>query len=301
MRVMGVLLAVIISLSAAQSLEGGAKDSSTSLTLRHTNIITGHRIAATDVIVPVDSTFAHTPFGPNESIKVTGEGRLAGILLLGESEKGGHRGFFAARYRRCATRQCRSKDFESWQQTLVTHHLRERADKVILPSGRYRLYLVAEGNVTIVLRLDGPAGSRRIRPSERVRSFIGTPQVQTSSGPLRNVYSVGESKRLTDRTLLFSTIWFDAVARTATAAGVCQYRGVPPEPSEIAYAPGCGDRGAISDDEVSGVDIPSAETRPFGFSRVYFGLSKGRWSHGMWYQSASVVQRSGSIFLWLPY
>jgi hypothetical protein len=115
------------------------------------------------------------------------------------------------------------------------------ANRVVLPAGRYLLYLIADGApVTITLRLHGLSRTTKVAPSTPVSSSISVPSTETEMvGPERKAYWFGDSATIHGPAgLLIGGLSVDSDEWVQGAYGTCIQRELR-EPPKLAYSVAC--------------------------------------------------------------
>lgn len=271
--------------------------------LRAVNTIVGTDSSVMLVRLPEDAYLAHQPFGSNPDVEISGRGRLLGVVLTKEEEEHAFQGpaIFAGLWHACSERGCSSGKKRSLeQQFLNTSEVRERGDRVFLPAGDYRLFLIADGARAVVrLRLHGLEGSTTLSPSKPADVHLENPEAQISSSPLGVVHAAGRTRRLQGRGLGFALAWSNSPISVYGRRGVCVYRGIPPVPESLAYSPSCG--GETGASAVHRDEFGSAEG-PVGIGWVEYWMTARRWSQGGYVVlPAGAESDVGILLVWLTY
>jgi hypothetical protein len=176
-----------------------------------------------------------------------------------------------------------------------------------LPAGLYRLYQVADGDMTLTLRIDSFDGVVRAEPTQPVESKIRMLR-PTAVTPWSTVYSAGEFTPLHGGTADFAAmgLWTKAAPHVATGYGECFYE---PEmlygqilPRDLAFLPNCPTGENLWRDGAPQIQISDTETvwhHNLHFSISYSGARIS--GVGGWYDSAAEVHDVGAVGLWLDF
>lgn len=173
----------------------------------------------------------------------------------------------------------------------------------VLPAGRYRLYLIADGSpVTVHIRLEGLDGVTHLEPATTVQS---SQQLNDESGPdLRSVAGLwygGVSDVLAARGRVVGLSWAEGSRSIASAASWqrCLYFGDQDEvTTATAYAPGCPGADFLAvvaptvvTGRASSVSIDTLKGAPAG----RYGVG-GNATYG-----GARIERAGAAGLWLAW
>lgn len=193
---------------------------------------------------------------------------------------------------------CREKGCADGPRSFTTRSGIGLSDGLILPSGLYRLYLVADGApISFRFAIDGLQGTIELVASDRLNASVRTLQSIRGMGPDTNVFASGGYETVSAKAGIgFLGMWALGTSHTATAFGSCyRYPQSPRLPREVAFAPGCpaGD----SHPRVHHQAISEAEGG-FILTSVNYTLPEGI---GGWYSSAAEIDSSGAVGLWLPF
>lgn len=174
-----------------------------------------------------------------------------------------------------------------------------------VPAGNYDLYLITDSpGVEVTLRLNGLAGRKDVRPSDKVTAKIANPEADYSSGIVdgapMNLYSAGSGGRTRGPGLVFDVLWQQRQANVKTLNTFCYYQEKPEAGHPAPYAPGC----------------PSSSDHSFGFfgdglvnpqpsqSLIYgggFTVDSSYLGQGFSVTSAGLVTDIAYTALWLSF
>lgn len=199
----------------------------------------------------------------------------------------------------CSTKGCRpaSNDHVSFPANFGRY----------LPAGVYRLYQVADGPMTLVLRLDSLRGVVRARPLDAVQSAIRTLPA-TAVTPGQTLYSAGEFTPLRGGVADFAAVgvWINAGPHVVSGYGECVYE---PEmlagqtlPRHLAFAPNCPTGENMWKDHRPQYTV--SDTEDIGKSHVRWSISYAGAEisgSGGWYDSVADVHDAGVVGLWLNF
>lgn len=176
------------------------------------------------------------------------------------------------------------------------HALFGCGDLCELPSGNYRLYLLASGSparvrLNFVGELRGAIELPMMQfPDSRMK--LGSPRL-----PTRPINYAGETGELVSSGLILSAIAVSSPSETAVL-GDCLYSGDPGDPA-IAYLPGCPSPFAAVAYQDLAVDTPF---RPLGqrLDRAW-RVPAGTYGVGTWYAAPSTDTTAASLLIWLNF
>lgn len=240
--------------------------------------------------------------GPNPNIGIRGSGRFVGFALVGQPftrvrERG--RFLLAGRFADCSAPGCEPSEFP----INYVNGLAPGRGRVVLESGDYRLFLIADGApVRIKLTfIEGPSGRALLRPGrtdtidlQTLATRFWNEQGQTTwwAGSHFNGGQIGFS---------VSSVFVTADQLNGTELGVCQYNRPGPPPEEIAYGPHCS---LLSNAMGSGAEFvlaPYSEDEfililMLGYHEQGVGLENpdGTRGLGAWFRSPGDVERFGA-------
>lgn len=150
------------------------------VSLAGTNHLRFSRPGVLDVSLP-EPTSLHFPLrGRSRHIVVEGDGRFVGVVLASLDDRFRLRRaplVIAGTYQRCGTPGCSGRAYPFVQPTGL-----DKWDRIRLPAGRYRLYVVtddAPGELT--LRLPGLSGAVELPGPRTATASVREPQVRVSS------------------------------------------------------------------------------------------------------------------------
>lgn len=283
MRTMRVMIAAAVVAGALGVSPTSAVAGEGIPVIRGTTIITGDDAAQMRVRLPAPLALRNLG---NWDFEITGDGRVIYFLLIKERRDGSvNDNIFVDGYAvgRCAEEACASQTEDTYGGSFEGV-----GDRDVLPAGRYRLYLVADGApARIELQFAALSGRTQLSPSEPAVAQVDTitPHVGMLSPP--SYFGYSEAPFGGEGVALLS-LWFDE----ALAYGHCVYWKNEQPVAPAAYLPGaCGDDTHV----VSADQVAAAEGFDWGFSML-MPLPK---AVGTWYTSASVFGNAGSIAMWL--
>lgn len=187
---------------------------------------------------PVDTRSKNTSgYDRRPPVMLFGDGRIVGFVLTAvEPDKSGYAPSYAGwRAGRCLTRAC-DEPRDGMAMLSVVSNLEDG----VLPTGTYRLYLIADGApVKVRLELDGLEGQRSLRPQERVVTNIKTVEpVVLDTEPGDAVYWAAASTKLKGAGFPIFTLWVEGDgAPPGGTLEQCAFDETPATP--FSYAPGC--------------------------------------------------------------
>ena len=299
MRVLCAVAAVAAMVVPGTALTATALEANPSSTeaapvrLGAVNHVAFVRPGVLDVSLPADAVMDFPLSGRNRDLDVEGRGRFVGFLLAsadGEFDYDASLLVLAGHYRRCSAAGCNARPRP------VTHPLGlERYERIDLPAGDYRLYLINDGApARLTLRLDGLDGEVRLPAARPAHVDVREPEVQASAG---GVYAAGQTQRIARSTLSWNTRWFVAEPSVVTEFGTCVYEDRPPVPDELAYFHTCRELGAHGHGHQ--MVAPAAWMR--GEAMTFETLDPGLRGHGMYVETTAPRARSGSLNVLVGY
>jgi hypothetical protein len=217
-----------------------------------------------------------------------GNGRVIGFVLTEDNSEvplGQGPTLVGHSIGKCMKRGCRARGFlVSW---IFASNLAERDGKQVLPAGRYRLYLIADGApVRMRLEFAGLKGKTRLSPQNRVQSKLKSlrPHVEGDAG--ESLYWAGTSSDLSGPGFALTVLWMEGDDLEG-GVGTCIYEREPP-PQEVAYVPPCPAA------DMSDPNLISADDAEVG----YFGLTLPA-GMGVWRTVPETPERAGALALWM--
>ena len=248
--------------------------------------ITGNRTVSQTVRLP---TAVHLREASLRGIR--GDGRIVGFILS-KIDQGTPLGkgptLFGWRLGRCMKKGCAAKGFTlSW---LLWENAESRDGEDILPRGRYRLFLIADGGpARVKLQLGGLQGERTISPENPVESSMISlrPKVRHEGG--ESLYWTGTASELKGPGFALSELWVDG-PQVQGSAGTCIYTKTSPPPDNLAYVPPCPTA------DLFDANVISADHNEIGF--YDFGLPRAM---GLWRTVPQEPKRAGAVALWLKF
>jgi hypothetical protein len=219
-----------------------------------------------------------------------GDGRVTGFMLIEQGVKPREAATVnGLTVGRCSKRACRARnsEFRFFGTTNIYRYI---------PSGIYRLYVVADGApVTVTFRASNLSGRVRARPTRRERTDLRTLTPRVDVDGAHSLYSAGDYTDLNGGKpdFGFLGLWVEADApAAATAWGSCIYYNdeSPDPPEDRAFTPGCPE----------GDSYPSAfpARRVVSTTRVNGQVPYGL---GAWYSTTSPVSDYGAVAFWIDF
>ena len=279
--VVGVLLCTTMSLPAA----GDVTSSGPGLTeVAGETVIVGRRSAWTDVHLPSPVKVMIGKTGAGQVV-LKGGGRISGFALVEEAANGRPRsGIYGFRFGHCPTVGCAPES-----PSVVLGGLSgNRAE--ILPAGKYRLYIVADGSpVRISLRLPGLEGKVRVAPDKSGSIHLRSPASETVQTTQGRFSSAGFASELQDSGLVVMGAWVRGDTALAGLVGHCIYEQEPP-PDQLAFLPPCP-TADYSPRVISGPETPGGSF----FAVIEGAMLTTPKALGAYYASAAQVADAGFI------
>ena len=298
-RIAALLLAAFSCvLPAATQAPASAAQSSTPPALSGITRIMGDTTSATWVTVPKEARFSWR-YGPNPDVTIQGGGRMAGVVITEADFSDRARRFtMAARASFCDSPGCTSDD--THQFVVGSMPGATNRDWIVLPPGRYLLYLVTDGApVSVTLRLHGLSGKSKLLPGTPVDAEFHAPSPETEVvGPEKKAYWFGDSGTLdADAGLIAGALSIQANNWMQGTYGSCLQRDVrSPEP--VAFSPACPAGTATRTTEGNPA---GSGPRPIHQHSIWTVSPGGDWGLGLNYVAAADVQRAGAVTMYLPY
>lgn len=251
-----------------------------------------------DVRIPRDTTIERALLRVNDDVRISGDGRFVGMLLTqarGTFDPRHSRTILVGDYRLCAEQGCSAKPHH------ITYWIgfKEFGKRLEVPAGDYRLYLINDGApARVTLDLEGLSpGTTTVAPLPHAQVQVGTPTMRLSSAPLTNIYSGGDSQRMTSPTFSWTAVWFSGSPGGVRDLGTCNYKGPPPGEERFAYRSDCYSKGAKGKRSFT---IEGSSSFSEGLFDVR-ALSPGVWSRGAYLQSTAVMPEGGALTLTVGY
>lgn len=229
---------------------------------------------------------------PPPPITFSGNGRVIGFVMTrvidGKASADGP-ALFGWRLGHCTERGCEYRGpgvayAYSWRP--------EDRDggRQVLPKGRYRLYLIADGAPTrIRIPFPGLDGETTVRPRRAATADLTALEPLSNEDENGTMYWAGKNAELTGEGFALAMLWMDG-EDVDGQAGSCIYEDRSPPPGDTAYMPPCPTANVT---DANFVDADSNEVGYFGPGTLPLGM-------GLW-RSAEKVDRAGAITLWLRY
>lgn len=292
-------MALLAALLTAVALSPSPGATATVPELGARNTFTSDHSGYSVVTLPRDARWKWDIF-EQTTLRVTGDGRAAGFLLVREGVKK-PQGIYAAAFRVCDEPGC-SKGWSGWITRLIVPvglKWPKKGTTFTLPAGRYRAYVIADGApVTARLTLKDLQGNVRHSPDVPVDASVG---IQPAEEPVKNVFTGGSDYQLQSR----GAALFGFVERhdlgTAHLYNDCLYSDTPGVPQEIAFTPLCEAAGA----EMGfgwGASLPPLVTSgASGSYSIRANMRPGKYSFGGSSIGAQSVQDAAFLSLWVNY
>ena len=268
-------------------------------TLAGTTRITGGSTAAMWVDIPSEVQL-RSRYGPNPDIRIKGRGRMVGFVLTQTPVNELDREFlFGGRADFCAEAGCSSNDtFQFMGASSASGD--DPANRVVLPKGRYILYLIADGSpVSVTLRLQGLRGSAKLTPTSPVASSVSVPTPETEMvAPEKKAYWFGDSASIEGEAgLLIGGLSVDTTDWIQGAYGSCVQREFH-EPAKVAYSLACP--GGSEAWNVEGYATNPID-RKLHHTSVWNVEPGGDWGIGLNYVAAADVKQARAIVFHMSY
>jgi hypothetical protein len=223
-----------------------------------------------------------------------GNGRVIAFLLTqtdADTPLGDGASLLAWSWGRCSKKACKARGFLI-NSAATFGPLEERDDKVYLPSGKYKVFYIADGaRTSFRLELAGLRGKARFHPRGPVTSELKTITSESTTADSTHSYWGGRSTNFSGKGLSLLGFWMvgeeDAVQGEA---GYCVYEEKPEE--AMPYMPPCP---FADDGQNFTVDSGSAE-----FSRYTANLTidQGMGAH---YTTPTDLKKAGGADLWIDF
>lgn len=266
------------------------------------NHFTASRTAGIPVEIPKDVAITTRVWGPtawiSRDIRVTGGGRLAGMILVGSpGAPGDPVRVVALRGAWCGRSECASPGSRFYFQDSWGTGQDDAGGTETIPQGEYMLFVVADGTrVDVRLRLRGLSGSRSAELTDPARGGIDVPSEGTGFGaPVafstywsgRRVVLAGDEGFFLNLLRLKGDVWLRG------RSGGCVYRGDPPPPP-VAFAPRCPGGSDV------GVEDGLVRTEFDSFQRhLAFVRPGGIWSFGHYYYAFANAREREELTFYL--
>jgi hypothetical protein len=294
------LLVVMGLLSAPQLLPASSASPPVPVPeLGRTNIFKAERSGYVEVRIPEDTDLELDFFG-NDNLKVTGDGRFAGLFLV-RVDVPKPQGLYGGTFRVCAEEAC-AKGWSGWVTRFfwpVGFKWQNKKPIVTVPAGLYRAYVITDGApVTARLSLPELQGSQSLSAVVPIKTEVG---IQSSPIPASNLFSAGSTHELTTNGAAIMGFVERNSASSADLSASCLYEGLPPVPDEIAYLPTCGALGAEPGYGASQSFPPLASSGSSGSFSLDPRVPRGKWSWGGTYAAAQVVENAAFVSVWVDY
>ena len=261
--------------------------------------IAGDKTSAMWVTIPREVRF-QSGYGPNPDIQIRGAGRMVGFVLTQVPTDRFDREFvFGGRAAFCSTPGCESDDTYQFMGATSASGS-DPANSVVLPPGRYVLYLLADGApASVTLRLHGLDGRTQLRPDAPVDAGVSVPTAETEVvAPEKKAYWFGDSATIDSNAGLFlGALSIDTQRWVEGVYGSCLQRelhGLRP----VAFSPACP--GGTQTRSVEGYPLSPID-RKLHHSSVWNVVPGGSWGLGMNFVGAADVQHVTAMTFHMAY
>jgi hypothetical protein len=139
----------------------------------------------------------------------------------------------------------------------------------------------------VALELEGLNGRQYIEPADPTATEVTTPKIVVGDQGDDPVYSAGAFTRVKEPSLGMIWLWVDGDPQLGTLFGSCVYSETS-QASATAFVPPCP--------QSEGRQHVSVENDVL-YSSTAFGAS----GLGAWFTTASTVEESGSVALWISF
>lgn len=211
------------------------------MTLGAVNHFTASVTSGARVHIPSPVTYEKGADSPD--IRVSGAGRMVGVVLVEESDDVIERTVvWRTLSRFCNAPACTTTEDEQFPWLGAANLAPGTDDTVgVVPPGDYILYVVADGApVRVKLALDGLTGTRRLHLEKPVDAGVMLPRVRTSEESTKMVYSFGEEVEFSGSSgIAIPMMRFRTGEAHLSRREVCWHSGGPLVPDPLAYGPKC--------------------------------------------------------------
>lgn len=260
--------------------------------LRGVTTIVGDQVSSMKVRLtkPVDPNGSYEgEYDKQPPFDLRGDGRLVGFLLtkVGQGiEPGEGPSLFGWRLGRCRRPACETKGFLTWV-------LSSKLEDGLLPSGTYRLYLIADGaRARVRIEFAGLTGETRLAPARGATARLRTLPLNQSTGVDDTIYWSGKHAPFEGAGFSLTEMWVDRSTEDE-AIGVCAYDvNRPPEDEHLAYMPPCPAA------DVSEATFSNADHNEIGYVSYPGKLPFGA---GVWRSITADSGNVGAIQFWLKF
>lgn len=259
--------------------------------------ITGNTSSVAWVTIPKEARFSWR-YGPNPDVTIEGGGRMAGVVIMEPDLEDDRRRFaMAGRASFCDAPGCTSDDTHQF----VVGNIPGATDRdwIVLPPGRYLLYLVTDGApVSVTLRLHGLSGRSKLSPATPVDAELRAPTPETEvAGPDKKAYWFGDSGTIdADAGLIAGAISIRAKDWMQGSYGSCLQRTLR-SPERAAFSPACPTGTSTRTTEGS----PGSSGRQVHQSTIWTVTPGGDWGVGLNYVAAATVEHAAAVTMYLPF
>jgi hypothetical protein len=293
---LGCTLALALPASAARAADP--------VRLAGTTVVTGSRDASLSLVLARPATVRiQRDVAHSDDVGVTGAGRVAGFDLRAENGSTAPPHLMAMRTNGCYTPRCAQREHivTTYAVGFPMKTLGGGVTQYTLPSGRYRLLLVADSvPVTVTLRLGGPAGATTLRPTGRaaVSWQALTPNVDAGPEPMLFAYSASAGALPVGARggVLFTVFDVRVAAGDFGERGFCYYPGPPADHVYVVGCPGAQNGGGES---ITGPILVPHTLRALQILDGPKAAAPG--STGLYYDSVGAVESIAALSLRIAY
>ena len=320
---LAAVLATVLAFAVPPSV--GASSRPPAVTLRGSVTLAGSESYVRDVVLPRTTTFAEETWHTTWRIHAP-RGRFAGFALR-RAGTDDNQAAFAVTRGYCLTRACvRPAWVGAYGSGCICGGGAVPIGLLVLPAGRYRLHLIADGApVTVTLTFPGLTGKVAIRAGSPHRTVIDTPQPAVLDPPIGppagmggNRYSAGATHTAPHGGIYYLLAWKTfAVSppKSVNQIGLCMFRGrATPGPLGLYQYP-CDVLSAAQSVFLSGQVETGRTAGPSGALKEYvtfeeaFGVPsdgpgvvhEGTFSLGAYLNSHSPATEAHMQILWLDF
>lgn len=258
--------------------------------------VSGSRSAQAVVQLPTAARLSVDASRTSEQVVVSGSGPLVGVVLeqLDSAEPVTLMAFSASS---CDDRGCATEEGFEYVSSTRPMPTPEGVESVLLPAGRYRVVLVADGApVTVRLELDGLQGPLEVQPRDATAVTVDeVPNQVGGLGPQDLAFSGGLQRSADSELLVLFRELYRTSPGAAGAYGTCAVHGQ--EPPGGLYTPRCTTADVSSDrvETINPVVVadPTAEVALLGYGHASLPAGTSAVGH----YAASAVPLSGASVL----
>ncbi len=297
-RLVLLSLTVAASVLAPAAATGATTRSSAPPSVAGTTTIVGDSTAAMRVDLPRRASL-NRKSGPNPDIRISGDGRLIGVVLTKDNVTDYNRETFqAVRFGYCAERGCSpAKTSDQLVSTRPGDGEPDPEGTIVLEPGSYLLYLIADGApVTVELRFHGLEGSTVMRLAGKAHSGLVMPTAANSTTtPGDDTFWYGEEVDIKGAAgIIIAVLRMDVENWVDIHYGDCAYEGTRPA-NPVAYSPVCPGGISVYYNEMT--PVPSSHS--FEVPIMSEILAGGRFGYGIYHSGAVDVTDRHTMFFHL--